>query len=142
MKFKIITIILFTTILFISCSESKRSENNNSGLNEPTYELDDRFLTDYQNNRVGADNKYLEKTFNIKGTITDFSNFGGEPVVNVYVSDVDGTAVCHFEASKSEEIGNLQRGQKVVIRGVFTSMITSLDFSNCEIKEVRPRENE
>lgn len=61
--------------------------------------------------------------------------------MHVYVSEIDGTALCHFDESKSNEVGNLQGGQKVVIEGVFTDMITSVNFQDCVIKEVKSTEN-
>ena len=127
---------------FVSCINvgKQSSENIEEESNEPIYELNRTFLKDYMGNRVGADSKYKNKKFRINGLITDFSNFSG-PTVHVYVVDVDGTALCHFDESKNEEIGELQRGEEIVIEGIFADMFTSINFHNCIIKEVIPAEN-
>jgi len=141
MKTKI-QIFLFTIVIVlssVSCTNSGKSNSEQATSNEPIYELDETFLKDYMANRVGADNKYKDKTFRIKGNITEFSNIGG-PTVSVYVPEVDGTALCHFDESKSEEVGKLQGGSKVVFEGVFSEMITSVNFQKCVIKEVTPPE--
>jgi hypothetical protein len=140
-KFKTSFFYLFITLITTSCTNFGNKSTEQTSANEPIYELDETFLKDYLGNQVGADNKYKNKTFRIKGIITEFSNFGG-PTIHVYVADVDGTALCHFEESMSDEVGKLQGGQQVVIQGVFTSMITSIDFQNCEIKEVSAPQTE
>jgi len=139
-KLQISLTVIIISMLLISCVNSGKKNSEQSKVNEPIYELNETFLKDYRSNQVGADNKYKNKLFRIKGNITEFSNFGG-PTVHVYVPDVDGTALCHFDNSKSNEVGKLQGGQKVVIEGIFTDMITSVNFQDCVIKEAKSAEN-
>ena len=126
---------LLLSMLLIGCVNTNKTDTDKQKVNETIYELNDTFVSDYRANSVNADNKYLNKTFRIEGTIMQFMNSGG-PTVLVYVIDLDATVHCHFENSMSEEVGKLRIGQKVTLKGTFSNMLMAFNFTDCKIENV------
>ena len=135
-KLQISLCMIVMAILLFSCfnNNSKNSDNSSnveSASTAPVYMVDTTFLYAYMSgNQVAADEKYKEKKFSVKGSITGITNMY-EPIINVETEV--GPVDCAFDKSQSQEIAKLSIGQNIVIEGIFKGIILSVRFEDCKI---------
>jgi hypothetical protein len=92
---------------------------------------------DYEANEVSADSKYKNKILYVEGYIDDI---GKDLFDNIYVSlegpsDIFGSVRCDIDDEVA--VGNLKKGQWLVVRGRCGGTMLGVDMEDCEIIEVR-----
>jgi hypothetical protein len=92
---------------------------------------------DYEANEVSADTKYKNKILYVEGYIDDI---GKDIFDNIYISlegaeDLFSSVSCDIDDEKV--VGNLKKGQWVVVRGRCDGTLLGVNMDDCEVVEVR-----
>jgi hypothetical protein len=98
-----------------------------------------RLVKDYEENEVGADERYKGKVVRIKGEVDEISKgvFGGLSVT-LNGPFLGGDVVCKFDDSEKAALAKLQPGDKVAIigrvSGRFLNSASDVDVDDCRIE--------
>lgn len=83
----------------------------------------------YQENEKEADTKYLDKILEVSGSVGKVTN--ENEVASIYLQSDDPLSGIIAEMAESEDVTNLQKGDKVVLKGRCTGMLMDVVLVNC-----------
>ena len=87
--------------------------------------------SEYQNHEVRADNKYRDKILEVEGVVDDI---GKDVLDDIYITLSPGWVRCGFGPSESNNVGDLNLGDRVVIKGKCEGMtIGMVSLHNCVV---------
>ncbi|MCF8118803.1 MAG: hypothetical protein K9L83_01210 [Deltaproteobacteria bacterium] len=94
-------------------------------------------LSAYENNEVGADNKYKGKKIQVTGKVGEIKK---DVLDNLYVTLGTGAEYelpqiqAFFADSMNNELGNLQKGQSLTVVGTVDGLMMNVIVNDCIIK--------
>lgn len=88
----------------------------------------------YNDNEVGADEKYKGKLIEVTGVISDIGkDLLDTPYVSIKTDDIIGTVQCMFSKDDASLLANLKKDEQITIRGKCKGYLMNVLLENCEI---------
>jgi hypothetical protein len=149
----LLTVLLIVTVLITGasgCTVPSNITSTDKATTSQTTPSDAIRLTalelnrDYTANEIAGDNKYLGKTVEITGIISDIGKIIGNTDYYVALNDkkVEGQilldfrplVMCHFANAKGDILAKLSKGQLVTIRGKCTGLAGCPQVEESEVR--------
>lgn len=131
---KITASFIIASVFFMNILSGIVSNSDNSSSRSPAYKISARQLyAEYEQNEVGADNKYRNRIVDITGTVDDISRtiIGDQISVILDRHGIIGSVQCYFPETEAGQIGQLSRGSRVTVRGVVTGKMMAVQVEDC-----------
>jgi len=136
-------VVVLLSLVSVGCCKSKgSSSSSSSGASDPgpaetpTTVKISTLLSDYKNNEVRADGVYKGKLIQTSGSANDIKKdiMGG-----MYVTVGTGKSFeipvvqCQLGENEAKKAANLNKGDKVTVRGRVTGLLMNVQVEDCEI---------
>ncbi len=124
-KFKIFLIIALILILggsavaYFMWNKPTRNVENEKGIGITASHL----VKEYQQNEAEANKKYLDKTIQVTGSVSDVKNNQDGKATVILTSDDPFTGVF---CTLKESPGSISTGSSVIIKGICSGMLTDV----------------
>ncbi len=140
-----------TLILGCNKSPSETSNSNSSATNTnanvaekpkdaaPPSEATNSFTAidlskQYKSDKKAMDEKYKGKEITVSGTISFNSPKSGQSgLMSLEGVGITGDVKCWYEKEDQPTFGNLQKGQEVTVKGIFSGRFDSPDIQYCKV---------
>lgn len=132
---------LFFTIMIFSENDGSVSTARSATIKSENIEYIEvtasKLISDYEDNKVAADQKYEGKWLKVTGTISSIdTDIGGD----VYICLEDGSDAwsftdvqCYFNDDSIDSVASLKNGNIVTVIGKCTGMSWNVGLSDCEL---------
>lgn len=91
----------------------------------------DSLVSQYENNEIGSNAKYLDKVLEVKGVITDIAkNQKSENVITLKGTDMGGV-ICTLEGALPAAI---KAGTAITLKGICTGYLTDVVLVRCTVQ--------
>jgi hypothetical protein len=124
-KFKVFLIVALiiilggTAVAYFMWNKPMRSVENEEGIAITASQL----IKEYQLNEAGANKKYLDKTIEVTGNVSEVkNNQDGKATIMLTTDDPFTGVLCTLKESP----GSISTGSSVVIKGICSGMLTDV----------------
>lgn len=93
-----------------------------------------QLASEYTANEISADSKYKDKILEVSGTVSNVGIILGSPYVTLKTNEILSDIQCMLKDSEQSKAGNLQKGQKVVVKGKGGGKSLNIALNNCSIE--------
>lgn len=133
----------FIVIMFIGAVTSAGGNKQNSSNPSKTGAANveeiikisaNQLASEYTANEISADGKYKDKILEVSGTVSSVAKVFGSPYITLKTNEVLSEIQCMLKDSEQSKAGNLQKGQKVVVKGKGGGKSLNIALNNCSIE--------
>jgi len=130
----ILVVTLFVAILVMVYNMyNKPHRNIHTEKAVITIKANDLFLT-YEQNEIAANSKFLDKTIEVTGEISELNISAGENSMIVFKSEEDFFGVsCSFNNELKAQLTKLNKGDFVKVKGICKGYLSDVVLINCII---------
>ena len=89
----------------------------------------------YKANEVDADVRYKDKTLVVSGTVDNIKkDIFNTLYITLETGEFLSSIQCYFDDSHEKELGNIQKGQSLTIKGNCGGLLGNVSLKDCEIR--------
>lgn len=91
----------------------------------------DNMLSDYQNDELMANEKYVDKVVQIRGIISNISFENGNSIITLKDPDQSSSIICHMLPEENLSVLNLKKESQINIKGICTGYLLDVMMVRC-----------
>lgn len=134
---KNLTLIAFILLIVLGCGSIKENVRPDN-LSNPIQTSADDLISDYKENELAADEKFLNKSVLVTGVVSDIADVYGSLSVDMSSSrDFEFLSVkCSFDKSEKKALSKLKTNKKATLQGTVRGKTANLfvELDNCKVK--------
>ena len=136
----VVSFLSLSLFIFLAIGSGNDNEGVEEDISDKTAEIKvsaSEMYRDYENNEVGAEDKYKDKVIEVSGKVVDIktNSFDDDELsVHLQGGKYDFNFVrCNFSKNHKEAAKKLQKGDKVTIKGKGAKKVMSPTLDGCSI---------
>jgi hypothetical protein len=135
---KIIIIVLIIAVLpaLYFYKEYNRKPADISDVQPVTKVKAITIINQYEKDEISANNRYLGKTIQVEGTVTEIIN-QHDTLTNVLIGDISSMhkVSCLLDRRHAGLINQYKAGQQIIIKGICTGFLLDVELDRCVVVE-------